>query len=200
VQNMFAYPLPALQGSWNLLGSHDTERIMTACGGDPRKAALAAVFNMTWIGTPVIYYGDEIGMEGETDPDCRRPMIWDRAGAAATGPSGEGVAPGAERAAAAEGKSTRRGRWNEPLFQLYKRLVRLRRRTGSRTGGAAKRTALSSSSTTRRGRGRCRRPSSLGRGAGPAPGAPGLATGTGPPTTATRTTAPPPRHTAQTMR
>ncbi len=148
VQNMFAYPLPALQGSWNLLGSHDTERIMTACGGDPRKAALAAVFNMTWIGTPMIYYGDEIGMEGETDPDCRRPMIWDRAGAAAGGPSGEGVsgggssgdvvAPDAERAAAAGDKPARRGRWNEPLFQLYKRLVRLRRETDALRRGEAR--------------------------------------------------------------
>lgn len=114
VKNMFAYPLPALQGSWNLLGSHDTERFLTACGGDARKAALAAVFNMTWLGTPMIYYGDEIGMEGENDPDCRRPMIWERGGGA------------------------QRGRWNEPLFQLYKRLVRLRRETPALRRGEAR--------------------------------------------------------------
>src|SRR5690606_39385807 len=90
----------------------------------------------------------EIGMEGETDPDCRRPMIWDRAGAAAGGPSGEGVsgggssgdvvAPDAERAAAAGDKPARRGRWNEPLFQLYKRLVRLRRETDALRRGEAR--------------------------------------------------------------
>jgi len=97
VRNLLAYPRPALMGSWNLLGSHDTERFLTACGGDARKAALAAVFTMTWVGAPLVYYGDEIGMEGGNDPDCRRPMSWDRS------------------------------RWNEPLFRLYKRLVGLRR-------------------------------------------------------------------------
>ena len=28
---------------------------------------------------PMIYYGDEVGMEGKDDPDCRRGMIWDEA-------------------------------------------------------------------------------------------------------------------------
>ena len=30
-----------------------------------------------WTGVPFIYYGEEIGMDGGGDPDCRRPMIWD---------------------------------------------------------------------------------------------------------------------------
>lgn len=72
-----AYPEPVNQASWNLLGSHDTARFLTLCNGETRRAALAAVFLMTYVGAPVIYYGDEVGMGGETDPDCRRPMIWD---------------------------------------------------------------------------------------------------------------------------
>ena len=31
---------------------------------------------MTYVGAPVIYYGDEIGMEGAADPDCRRAFPW----------------------------------------------------------------------------------------------------------------------------
>lgn len=38
---------------------------------------LIALFQMTYPGAPMIYYGDEIGMTGANDPDCRKPMIWD---------------------------------------------------------------------------------------------------------------------------
>lgn len=38
---------------------------------------LAALFQFTYIGTPCIYYGDEIGMDGEHDPGCRKCMEWD---------------------------------------------------------------------------------------------------------------------------
>ncbi|NLL42168.1 MAG: alpha-glycosidase [Firmicutes bacterium] len=62
---------------FNLLDSHDTERFLTSCGGSLQKLALAAAFQLTYEGAPMIYYGDEVGMEGLTDPDCRRGMIWD---------------------------------------------------------------------------------------------------------------------------
>jgi glycosidase len=65
------------RGLLNLLGSHDTPRLMTVCGGDKRKARMATVFQFLYPGLPMIYCGDEIGMEGGPDPDCRRPMIWD---------------------------------------------------------------------------------------------------------------------------
>lgn len=39
-------------------------------------AKLMIIFQMTYVGAPMIYYGDEIGMWGANDPDCRKPMIW----------------------------------------------------------------------------------------------------------------------------
>jgi len=38
---------------------------------------LIATFQHTYIGAPMIYYGDEVGMWGANDPCCRKPMIWD---------------------------------------------------------------------------------------------------------------------------
>ena len=61
----------------NLLGSHDTERILTLCNGDTAAEMLAVLFQMTYVGAPMIYYGDEIGMTGGKDPGCRRTMEWD---------------------------------------------------------------------------------------------------------------------------
>lgn len=37
---------------------------------------LFAIFQMTYVGAPMIYYGDEVGMWGANDPDTRKPMIW----------------------------------------------------------------------------------------------------------------------------
>lgn len=62
---------------YNALGSHDTPRFLTVCNGDKRKLKLAIVFQMTFEGMPAIYYGDEVGMCGDNDPDCRRTMDWD---------------------------------------------------------------------------------------------------------------------------
>lgn len=63
----------------NLIGSHDTARILTECGGDRSLAKLAAILEFTWVGTPSVYYGDELGMEGGKDPDNRRGMPWQQA-------------------------------------------------------------------------------------------------------------------------
>lgn len=59
-----------------LIGSHDTPRILTLCKGDRDLAKLAATLQLTWIGAPSIYYGDEIGMAGDRDPENRRGMRW----------------------------------------------------------------------------------------------------------------------------
>ncbi len=63
----------------NLLSSHDTPRILNECQGDIRLARLAAMFQFSWVGSPSIYYGDELGMDGGRDPDNRRGMKWNLA-------------------------------------------------------------------------------------------------------------------------
>lgn len=67
----------ALNLLWNLIGSHDTPRILAQCGGDKEKMKLAAALQLLLPGMPMIYYGDEYAMEGGKDPDCRRGMLWD---------------------------------------------------------------------------------------------------------------------------
>lgn len=71
------YPPAVSRNMMNLLGSHDTPRIRTECGGRDDLARLAATVLLTWPGTPCIYYGDELGMEGGRDPQNRRGMRWD---------------------------------------------------------------------------------------------------------------------------
>lgn len=61
---------------YNLLGSHDTARFLTLAQGFLPKVKLAVAFQLLSEGSPMIYYGDEVGMVGENDPDCRRGMIW----------------------------------------------------------------------------------------------------------------------------
>ena len=85
----------------NILGSHDTERIASACVNPDRwidhannlqynpefkvhkpnvkerqLQKLLVAFQFMFPGSPYIYYGDEVGMWGADDPDCRKPMIW----------------------------------------------------------------------------------------------------------------------------
>lgn len=64
---------------YNLLDSHDSPRFLHECTGDKRRLRLAVGFQMCFIGAPVVYYGDEVGVTGSWDPDCRRAMIWDEA-------------------------------------------------------------------------------------------------------------------------
>lgn len=73
------YPRENLFASYNPTGSHDKPRLMTLCRGDRRKVALIVACIFALPGAPAIYYGDEIGLEGGEDPDCRRPFPWDPA-------------------------------------------------------------------------------------------------------------------------
>ncbi|MDP8904737.1 MAG: glycoside hydrolase family 13 protein [Chloroflexota bacterium] len=71
-----AYRPAATAVQLNLLGSHDTARFLTVAGGDKASLRLATLVQMSVPGAPCIYYGDETGMEGRHDPDCRRAFPW----------------------------------------------------------------------------------------------------------------------------
>ncbi|MBQ3550576.1 MAG: glycoside hydrolase family 13 protein [Clostridia bacterium] len=93
------YPRPALRLLMNHIGTHDTERILTALGGEPtggrgrawqsgkrmnenemwqakKLLYIAALLQYTLPGIPSLYYGDEAGMEGYGDPFCRGFYPW----------------------------------------------------------------------------------------------------------------------------
>ena len=97
-----SYPPTVSHSLMNLLGTHDTERILTVLGDpdvgagleNPKLATLrlsaearreamqllriASILQFTVYGVPSIYYGDEVGMEGYHDPFCRMPFPWGR--------------------------------------------------------------------------------------------------------------------------
>jgi glycosidase len=92
------YPEHVLHSLMNGVGTHDTERILTAVSGAEKPAdgksmehsrlddemrrvakkrlKLASLLQFTLPGTPCVYYGDEAGMEGWTDPFNRRCYPW----------------------------------------------------------------------------------------------------------------------------
>jgi cyclomaltodextrinase len=98
----FAYPNEATYVLQNLMDSHDTDRMASMAlnpdrgydGGNRvqdngpqynnnkpgaeeyQRCRLAALIQMTYVGAPMIYYGDEVGMWGADDPTCRKPMLW----------------------------------------------------------------------------------------------------------------------------
>jgi neopullulanase len=76
---MATYPPELASLQLNLLDSHDTPRFLSLAGGDTAALRLAALIQMTLPGAPCIYYGDEMGLEGRQDPDCRRAYPWDPA-------------------------------------------------------------------------------------------------------------------------
>ncbi|MGC8605995.1 MAG: alpha-amylase family glycosyl hydrolase [Vulcanisaeta sp.] len=67
-----------LLNSWLFADTHDTPRAITMLNNDIEKFKAALVFIYTWIGTPMLYYGDEVMLEGGLDPDNRRCMDWKR--------------------------------------------------------------------------------------------------------------------------
>ena len=96
-----SYPKGVCDSLMNILGTHDTERILTVLGGENkfdlpnrelavtrlspenreravRLLMLASTIQYTVYGFPSVFYGDEAGMEGYGDPFCRRPFPWGR--------------------------------------------------------------------------------------------------------------------------
>lgn len=91
--HMSRFPLPSLQIAMNELSNHDHSRFLTrtnrrvgrvaglgseAANENVNKGTFreAVVIQMTWPGAPTIYYGDEAGLCGWTDPDNRRTYPW----------------------------------------------------------------------------------------------------------------------------
>jgi glycosidase len=72
------YPHEHVHAMFVPLGSHDTERVLTLLEDDLAKVKMAFAFQFAYPGAPAIYYGDEIGIPGGKDPDCRRTFPWDR--------------------------------------------------------------------------------------------------------------------------
>ncbi|MGF1491067.1 MAG: glycoside hydrolase family 13 protein [Microcoleaceae cyanobacterium] len=77
------YPWEIQLTQLNLLDSHDTARILSIVQEDKASVELATLLLFTYPGAPSIYYGHEVGLAGENDPDCRRGFPaeeqWDRA-------------------------------------------------------------------------------------------------------------------------
>ncbi len=76
------YPWEIQLTQLNLLSSHDIARALSVVGGDRASFELAVLLQMTFPGAPSIYYGDEVGLLGGLDPDCRRGFpaaeAWDQ--------------------------------------------------------------------------------------------------------------------------
>lgn len=81
-----------------LLGSHDPARALTIMGDDESALRLALLFQLTYLGAPCVYYGDEIGLTGGHDPLNRQAMPWHTPES-----------------------------WNRALFEYTQHLIRLRR-------------------------------------------------------------------------
>ncbi len=81
----------------NLLDSHDTPRFFSLLDKNLPLMKLAVTLLMAHPGVPCVYYGDEIGLEGGADPDCRRCFEWDE------------------------------HKWNQALWSHYQRMIALRK-------------------------------------------------------------------------
>ncbi len=77
---------------------------------------LMALFQMTYLGAPMIYYGDEAGMWGANDPCCRKPMVWDDLSYA-----GETYLPDGRKRPHPESVA-----FNHDLHEHYRKLIRMR--------------------------------------------------------------------------
>lgn len=69
-------PWESVLNSWNLLDSHDTARFRTIAG-TPGRHLVGVGLQMTLPGVPMVFAGDELGLEGQWGEDARRTMPWD---------------------------------------------------------------------------------------------------------------------------
>lgn len=71
------YPPDITASQLNLLDSHDMPRFLSCVSGDKASLKLAWLFMFTISGAPCLFYGDEIGVDGAHDPECRKAFPWD---------------------------------------------------------------------------------------------------------------------------
>lgn len=71
------YDWNVTQVQLNLLGSHDTARFLSMVNNDQTALQLATLCQMTLPGAPCIYYGDELGLQGDKEPASRNTIPWD---------------------------------------------------------------------------------------------------------------------------
>ncbi len=108
-RNLGLYQHDITYSQLNLLDSHDTPRFLSCVSGDKTALTLAWLFQFAYPGTPCIYYGDEIGMDGKHDPDCRKSFPWDES------------------------------RWDKNLLEYLKALIALRKKNPALRRGDFKR-------------------------------------------------------------
>jgi glycosidase len=84
-----------------------------------RLQKLAVLFQMTYLGAPMVYYGDEAGMWGANDPCCRKPMVWPDLSYAPEATRPDGTLADPPDAVA----------FDRTLFDLYRGLIHLRNNT-----------------------------------------------------------------------
>lgn len=77
MRDYLAVPWPQTCASMTMVGSHDSPRIATITG-DAGLVEVGAGMMFTYPGVPMIWQGDEFGIEGELGEDGRRPMPWHR--------------------------------------------------------------------------------------------------------------------------
>lgn len=136
-----SYPAATNYVLQNLLDTHDTDRLPSMIMNPNRKyddnnglrrnpdyrvekptaevrriQRLMILFQMTYLGAPMVYYGDEAGMWGADDPDDRKPMVWDDL---QYNPEVAHPIPGKTR-------PTDEVRFDKDLFAFYKRLTLIR--------------------------------------------------------------------------
>lgn len=72
------YPRQVALAQMNFLDTHDVQRFKSACNSDEEKLKLALAYMVCAVGIPSVFYGDEKGIEGTTEPEYRSPMAWDK--------------------------------------------------------------------------------------------------------------------------
>lgn len=75
---LMRYNKNIVHGQLNLLDSHDVPRFLSICQEDMKRFKLSVIFQMTFLGVPMVFYGDEKGLVGIKEHEYRRPMSWDK--------------------------------------------------------------------------------------------------------------------------